>query len=230
MKKSIFSKLAFRYFFEVIVIVFSITASFYIQDLLNKKNQIELKNKALEGVLIELEKDKGFSLDFGKFYNEYRIKTIDSLFENKYPLKVRYLSGIWGNSDLFDNKRFFESLISTGGIDFIRSEKLQGELSSYYNNSYNLIEQAANLDNASFQRFSDQIVNYRLDSINYEWGTYNNRFYFNENDLKKIRNDIRLKSIAMQWKFWLSEYNKRIELAIEKNEILVKLIKEELEN
>ena len=73
-------------------------------------------------------------------------------------------------------------------------------------------------------------MNYRLDSINYEWGTFNNRFYFNENDLKKIRNDIRLKSTAMQWKFWLSEYNKRIELATEKNELLVKLIKEELAN
>ena len=35
--------------------------------------------------------------------------------------------------------------------------------------------------------------------------------------LKKIRNDIRLKSTAMQWKYWLSEYNKRIELGTEKN-------------
>ena len=230
MKKSIFSNLGFRYFFEVIVIVFSITASFYIQDLLNKKNQIELKNKALEGVLIELRKDREFLLGFGKNYNGYRIKSIDSLFENKYPLKDSYLSAVWGNSDLFDNKRFFESLISTGGIDFIRSEKLQGELSSYYNNLYNLIEQAADLDNSSFQRFSDQIVNYRLDSINYEWANFNNRFYFNKNDLKKIRNDIRLKSTAMQWKYWLSEYNKRIELGTEKNELLVKLIKEELAN
>ena len=228
MKKSIFSNLAFRYFFEVIVIVFSITASFYIQDLLNKKNQKELKNKALEGVLIELEKDRGFLLDFGVIYNEYRIKSIDSLFENKYPLKVRYLSGIWGNSDLFDNKGFYESLISTGGIDFIRSQKLQSELSSYYNNSYTLLEQAADLDNGSFQRFSDHIVKYRLDSINYKWGTFDKKFYFNENDLKKIRNDIRLKSIAMQWKYWLSEYNKRIEFATEINERLIKLIKEEL--
>ena len=230
MKKSIFSNLAFRYFFEVIVIIFSITASFYIQDLLNKKSQIELKNKALEGVLIELEKDRGFTLGFGETYNEYRIKTIDSLFEDKYPLKVRYLSGIWGNSDLFDNKRFFESLISTGGIDFIKSENLQSELSEYYNNLYNLIEQASSLDDASFKRFSEQIVNYRLDSINYVWGSTGSRFYFNENDLKKIRNDIRLKSIAMQWKFWLSEYNSRIRLAREKNELLVKLINEELKN
>jgi len=169
-------------------------------------------------------------LNFGGLYNEYRIKNIDSLFENKYPLKVRYLSGIWGNSDLFDNNGFYESLISTGGIDFIRSQKLQSELSEYYNNLYTLLEHAANLDDASFQRFSDHIVNYRLDSINYEWGTFDTKYYFNENDLKKIRNDIRLKSTAMQWKYWLSEYNKRIELATEKNELLVKLIKEELEN
>ena len=73
-------------------------------------------------------------------------------------------------------------------------------------------------------------MNYRLDSINYEWGTLGTKYYFNENDLKKIRNDVRLKSTAMQWKYWLREYNKRIEFATEKNELLVKLIKEEIEN
>ena len=54
MKKSILSNPAFRYIFEVIVIVFSVTLSFYIQDVLNKREKIELKNKGLSGVLMEL--------------------------------------------------------------------------------------------------------------------------------------------------------------------------------
>ena len=57
MKKSILSNPAFRYIFEVIVIVFSVTLSFYIQDVLNKREKIELKNKGLSGVLMELERD-----------------------------------------------------------------------------------------------------------------------------------------------------------------------------
>ena len=60
MKNSLLNKPAFRYIFEIIVIVFSVTLSFYIQDVLNDREKIELKNKGLEGVLIELEKDNKF--------------------------------------------------------------------------------------------------------------------------------------------------------------------------
>ena len=57
MKKSILSNPAFRYIFEVIVIVFSVTLSFYIQDVLNKREKIELKNESLNGVLADLNED-----------------------------------------------------------------------------------------------------------------------------------------------------------------------------
>ena len=62
MKKSILSNPAFRYIFEVIVIVFSVTLSFYIQDVLNKREKIELKNESLNGVLADLNEDlEGFN-------------------------------------------------------------------------------------------------------------------------------------------------------------------------
>ena len=55
MKKiKIDKNLIFRYIFEVVVIIFSVTASFYIQDILNNKDKEDSKNKGLEGVLIEL--------------------------------------------------------------------------------------------------------------------------------------------------------------------------------
>jgi len=44
-------KLAFRYVFEVIVIVFSVTLSFYIQEILNDREKNLLKNDGLNGVL-----------------------------------------------------------------------------------------------------------------------------------------------------------------------------------
>ena len=37
------NKVAFRYLFEIFVIIFSVTISFYIQDLLNEREKIELK-------------------------------------------------------------------------------------------------------------------------------------------------------------------------------------------
>ena len=58
--KSILNTLGFRYIFEIIVIVFSVSLSFYIQDVLNDREKIEQKNKGLEGVLIELEKDNQY--------------------------------------------------------------------------------------------------------------------------------------------------------------------------
>ena len=47
MNKSILSNPAFRYIFEIFIIVFSVTISFYIQDVLNEKDRIEIKNKVL---------------------------------------------------------------------------------------------------------------------------------------------------------------------------------------
>ena len=73
MKKIKINKnLIFRYLFEIVVIIFSITASFYIQDLLNNRDKEDNKNRGLEGILIELKKDKQF-FHFGKNYNKQRL-------------------------------------------------------------------------------------------------------------------------------------------------------------
>ena len=52
------NKVAFRYLFEIFVIIFSVTISFYIQDLLNEREKIELKNSGLVGVLSDIDADK----------------------------------------------------------------------------------------------------------------------------------------------------------------------------
>ena len=106
---------------------------------------------------------------------------------------------------------------------------MQSQLSSYYNNQYSLLIQASELDNDSYIRFSDNLVNYKLDSIKYNWPG-GSSFYFDKTDVEKIRNDVKLKSITMQWKIWLFEFNKRISLTLEKNNLLVELITDELSN
>ena len=54
MKNSLLNKPAFRYIFEIIVIVFSVTLSFYIQKVLLDKEKLELKN-----IFYVSESDKG---------------------------------------------------------------------------------------------------------------------------------------------------------------------------
>ena len=39
------------------MIVFSVTLSFYIQDVLNDREKIELKNESLQGVLADIKED-----------------------------------------------------------------------------------------------------------------------------------------------------------------------------
>ena len=83
MKKSILSNPAFRYIFEVFVIIFSVTISFYIQDILNEKDREKLKNDTLKGILIDMETDLNsynLALDVLKF----RLIQADSLILGYY--------------------------------------------------------------------------------------------------------------------------------------------------
>ena len=57
MKKALLTNPAFRYIFEVFVIIFSVTISFYIQNILNEKDREKLKNDTLKGILIDMETD-----------------------------------------------------------------------------------------------------------------------------------------------------------------------------
>lgn len=75
MKKSILSNPAFRYIFEVFVIIFSVTISFYIQDILNERDKMELKNESLKGVLIDSDKNKSKFMDIENYKN---IKSVNN--------------------------------------------------------------------------------------------------------------------------------------------------------
>ena len=75
-------KLVFRYLFEIIVIVFSVTLSFYIQEVLNDREKEELKNETLLGVIDDLEQTK-FKFNQAKIYFNERIKRTEKIIETK---------------------------------------------------------------------------------------------------------------------------------------------------
>jgi len=222
--------LIFRYIFEVVVIIFSITASFYIQDLLNKKDKKDDKNKGLEGLLIELEKDE-HSFKYGKIYNKQRLAYIDSLFDLSLSFKPLYISGIWGNNELIKNNKFFDALVSTGSIEYIKNNELQSELSNYYIFIYSLLKNAIDTDNRSFLRFGDKLTDYKLDSIDYgAIGGTLTKHYFDPSDIIKIRKDKKLKSIALDWSMYMRMQSEFMTEGQKKIEILQKLIEKELNN
>ena len=222
--------LIFRYIFEVVVIIFSITASFYIQDLLNKKDKKDDKNKGLEGLLIELEKDEQ-SFKYGKIYNKQRLAYIDSLFDLSLSFKPLYISGIWGNNELIKNNKFFDALVSTGSIEYIKNNELQSELSNYYIFIYSLLKNAIDTDNRSFLRFGDKLTDYKLDSIDYgAIGGTLTKHYFDPSDIIKIRKDKKLKSIALDWSMYMRMQSEFMTEGQKKIEILQKLIEKELNN
>jgi|TARA_B100001094_G_C18062339_1_gene735704 hypothetical protein len=209
------------------VIIFSVSISFYIQDLLNQKDKKELKNKGLQGVILELKKDQN-SYGWSNYYNNRRLNYIDSLFDLSFPFKPEYVSGVWGDNTLIENNKYFDALVSTGAIEFIQNTELQSELSNYYNTEYSLINLTMKSDNRSYIMFSEQIVNYQLDSIKYGSAGVVTKHYFNQSDIKQIRRDKKLKSICLDWTMTIKLENERIAQSKKTIQNLIKLISEEL--
>lgn len=106
-------KLTLRYLFEIIVIVFSVTLSFYIQEVLNDREKEELKNQSLNGVIEDLEIDKKFyTLAIDNLFG--RIKACEDVLNGDInDDKINYLMSTWGFVGQDAN---YKSLISTGGL------------------------------------------------------------------------------------------------------------------
>ena len=124
MKKSIYNTPVFRYIFEIIVIVFSVTLSFYIQDVLNDREKIELKNIGLKAVLTDLERDKEFYTN-GISRMNLTQAYIDSLTNNDIIPTNKIVE--WGAMRYFGflgQDRNYNSMISTGSIEFINNKEL----------------------------------------------------------------------------------------------------------
>ena len=170
MKNSILNTTAFRYIFEVVVIVFSVTLSFYIQDVLNEKDRIEMKNKALSGVLKDITGDRyalNDALDVIKVRRKSIQDFINKKIDNNTISKIRrYISFLGNNSN-------YETLQSTGAIESIESEELFINLNNYYKFTYQLLLESASTDKESFLKFLAYTEkNYKIDSSKWVNGNF----------------------------------------------------------
>ena len=126
-------KLVFRYLFEIIVIVFSVTLSFYIQEVLNDREKEELKNETLLGVIDDLGQTK-FFFNQSKIYFNERIKRTEKIIETKKINSEDLLWVVqgWGWKV---NTPSFESLIATGAAEYISYKELYKQLIGFYDQS-----------------------------------------------------------------------------------------------
>ena len=106
---------------------------------------------------------------------------------------------MWSNYEIVEKRWFFEALISTGAIGNTQSNQLKSESSDYYNIGYMKLESAMFSYNLFLSRFCEILTNFKMDSI--KWGGIYKLIlhHFNPNVIKKIRNDTKLKSTALEW-------------------------------
>ena len=236
MKKSIYNTPAFRYIFEIIVIVFSVTLSFYIQDVLNDRENIELKNESLEGVLADLKEDlDGFNTAHKTLSNRIEVseKFLSGEVSNEYINQILYTYGFLG----IDSN--YKSLVSTGAIEYINDELLIKELTSYYEISYSLLKDLSGqykhfyLDLFDFMSANYPIksmeklilIDNKIDSVgktvslNYDIKT-----------LLKLHKNHEFKNRVYSMKRIVVVFMLFYEQAIDRNKKLSQLIKQELKN
>ncbi len=229
MKNSILNKPAFRYIFEIIVIVFSVTLSFYIQDILNEREKIELKDFALKGVLADLKKDSIFfsqgvnvkskiNLETEKFLN-----SDEATNSNVYWSMRRYYNFIGQN-------RNFNSMVSTGAIEYIKNRELSDEIHHYYGELYGYLNDFSIQDREMFNDIVDYLnENYKV--ISTEKLNTNSQLdilVYSDKSLFRMKDDDVIIS-KLYHKNWMSTFYINIfENALVLNEKLSSLINDEL--
>jgi hypothetical protein len=226
MKKNFLTNPAFRYIFEIIIIVFSVSLSFYIQDILNEREKIELKNAALSGVLEDLESDK-HSFSSGIRVNDIRISNIQKFLKKDISNDViSYLRRYYGFTG---NDSNYRALVSTGSLEMIDNKLLFKNINNYYTTNYKLLNQGAGRDQELFMKFIDYTEKkYKIDSVS---NFINNAFFkvnYSKNELKKMANDEVMKSLLINQMWLIREYNNFHKVALDKINKIDSLIRIEI--
>ena len=235
MKKSILSNPAFRYIFEVFVIIFSVTISFYIQDLLNEKDREKLKNDTLKGILIDMETDiNQYNLALNIL--KYRLTQADSLIMGYYENnRINQVRNYWG----FQGQKIsMNSLVSTGAIEYIKNPELIRELSFHYDLHYDRMRDNSNAFENLFISLMDYLnKNYEVEGMNNLeikdldniGKTFGSTYYrFSDKEINRMKNDIWLKNHMYNYKLilrlYLSGYTTGLNRIMKINELIVEEI------
>ena len=150
MRKSILNSPAFRYIFEIIVIVFSVSLSFYIQDILNDREKIEIKNKSLRGVLNDLKKDI-INFNYGIDLGRKRVRSIDTILNPKFEItSTNVNTGAKRYFGFLGNNSNYKSMVSSGALEFIEDVKLFELLNKYYSSHYDIMKDMSEQDENNY--------------------------------------------------------------------------------
>ena len=224
-------KLVFRYVFEVIVIVFSVTFSFYIQELLNDREKNLLKNEGLNGVIKDLVIDKSqFKMASDVIY--YRIGLIEDVLDGKITNEnISSLMTYWGFLGQDSN---YKSLISTGAIEYIKSDSLALRLSNYYEIEYTaLLGESKSYNKLYLDLMSFMKENYRVSSMEkVERGMKSNGFLsfeYSNSELEKMKRDSELRNYFFELKRVIYLYARMFEGAMSTTDRLSEYIRIELD-
>ena len=224
-------KLVFRYVFEVIVIVFSVTFSFYIQERLNDREKNLLKNEGLNGVIKDLVIDKSqFKMASDVIY--YRIGLIEDVLDGKITNEnISSLMTYWGFLGQDSN---YKSLISTGAIEYIKSDSLALRLSNYYEIEYTaLLGESKSYNKLYLDLMSFMKENYRVSSMEkVERGMKSNGFLsfeYSNSELEKMKRDGELRNYFFELKRVIYLYARMFEGAMSTTDNLSKYIRIELD-
>jgi len=211
--KAFLTNPAFRYLFEIFVIIFSVSISFYIQDILNEKDREKLKNDTLKGVLIDLETDiqqYNLALDVLKS----RLLQADSLILGFYEgNRINQVRNYWG----FQGQKIsMNSLVNTGAIEYIKNPKLLRELSFHYDFHYDSMRDNSNAFENLFINLMEYLnKNYQvegigkleLEDLNNIGKTFGSTSYrFSDKEIRRMKNDIWLKNHMYNFKLILRLY------------------------
>ena len=228
MKKSILSNPVFRYIFEIFIIVFSVTISFYIQEKINTQNKIDDKNAGLNGVLSDLKKDENYfyGLQLGI---ERKMETINKILKDGVMSNSQF-NNLMRYNGFTGNNNNYKSMISTGSIEYISNKELFEKINNFYSWNYSVMSDQAKQDESLFWRFTHQIEeNYLIDSItrDKENALYQ-KFHINKITLEKIINEPQIRSQLNTRQFIYNIIKFFAEDSIKKIDELKVLIQEEI--
>lgn len=237
MKRALLTNPAFRYIFEIFVIVFSVTISFYIQDILNEKDRENLKNNTLKGVLIDLETDI-YQYELALEVLKSRLAQADSLILGFYEgNRINQVRNYWG----FQGQKIsMNSLVNTGAIEYIKNPKLIRELSFHYDFHYDSMRDNSN----AFENLFVNLMNYlnnnyevngigelKMEDLNNIGKTFNSTSYnFSDNEIRRMKSDIWLKNhmynIKLILRLYLSGYSTGLDRIYQIKELIIGEIKQ----
>ncbi|MGC6422601.1 MAG: hypothetical protein ACON47_06695 [Flavobacteriaceae bacterium] len=186
--------LAIKYLFEMLIIIFSVSISFYIQELLNEKDRIELKNAGLIGVLSDFEQDL-IIFDALSRSLDKRTKNMESILSNE-NISNEVFNELMSYFGFVGNDTNYKSMIATGSIEYVKNKRLFEELNRYYSWNYAVLKDQSKQDEMMFWKFADYIEkNHLIDSVGIKnKNSPYKKFYISIDNLEKIQQDKQIRN------------------------------------